>query len=437
MITRLGRRAAAAAALAAASLGLAGCLNIVDERAAQQGIGHVVRITATACLDGADANSCAKGDAAPGEWQPMLAVRVPAGATAPATLTAKRPEGDLRLTAHAGYTAELERIEPAGAGMQWLGYVSEPAVVPVTFPEPGTPEIGFEPAAIALDVALPEGALPATFRYQLVPGYRRVEETLPADRAVVCPAPDAPDPETYCLDAFDPGVLTTFHEVALTDAVVTAPAETPATPGATVTLPFSAGFTGAPAGVLALAASTDLPGGATALAAPKLAPAPGQQAAPVTLTVPAGAAPGRYAVTLSAALGAESRSATASVVVTPAPAQDVTKPALSAFAAKGKPTRRSVARRGLRIGVVSAEPVTAVATLRAGKPARRTLRVKRPALATARTRGSGALTLKLTLPRPVAKRLGAARTRVRLSVRLAATDAAGNRTERTLPVTLR
>ena len=291
MPTRL-RRLAAAAALAAASLAVTGCLNIVDEHAAQQdGIGHVVRITATVCLDGADANSCDTGDAAPGRYQGLLAVRVPAGVTGPATTVAKRAEGDITLTADPVYAAELERIQPAGAGMQWLGYVAAPVDVPVSFPtpEPGgempTPDLRLSPSELALDVTLPAGPLPASLRYQLVPGYRPVNDELPADRAVACPAPDAVDPDTFCLDPFDDSVLATFHDLALNDVVIAAPTVGDVTPGTTVTLPFTAAFTGTPAGPLALAASTDLPGATATPGSQALAP--GEQAAPVALAIPA------------------------------------------------------------------------------------------------------------------------------------------------------
>ena len=238
-----------------------------------------------------------------------------------------------------------------------------------------------------------------------------MNDELPADRAVACPPPDAVDPDTFCLDPFDDSVLATFRDLALTDVVVAAPTVGDITPGTTVTLPFTAAFTGAAAGPLALAASTDLPGATATPGSQALAP--GERAAPVALAIPAAAAPGRYAVTLSAALGNEARSATAAFTVLP----DTTKPVLSKVRVKGTPTRRSVARRGLALRATSSEPVRLVATLRAGRAVRRKLHVKRPVLSTATAQGDGPLALTLKLKRPAAKRLRAQHRRVRLSVR--------------------
>jgi len=90
-----------------------------------------------------------------------------------------------------------------------------------------------------------------------------------------------------------------------------------ATPGTTVTVPFTLRSVGPAGPAYALGASTALDGAAVTPSATTLAPGgPGFHDVSVTVAVPAGARPGGYDVVLSATAGGERREAVGRVVVT-------------------------------------------------------------------------------------------------------------------------
>jgi hypothetical protein len=89
-------------------------------------------------------------------------------------------------------------------------------------------------------------------------------------------------------------------------------------PGQAANVPFTLRYVGAaPGPAFALSATTALPGAPVATASPAtLTPSgDGFQNAAVAVTVPAGTAPGDYAVTLTAAVGAVTRTATGTITV--------------------------------------------------------------------------------------------------------------------------
>lgn len=87
--------------------------------------------------------------------------------------------------------------------------------------------------------------------------------------------------------------------------------------GQTVTVPFTLRYAGDPGPSFAVSASTALPGAPAAVASPAiLTPsAAGFQDASVRVTVPARTAPGDYAVTLTATVGGQTRTATGTITV--------------------------------------------------------------------------------------------------------------------------
>ena len=91
-------------------------------------------------------------------------------------------------------------------------------------------------------------------------------------------------------------------------------------PGATAKVPFTLRYVGDAGPSFALSASTALPGAAVSPSPAVLTPAaPGFQDATVTVAVPAGTAPGAYAVTLTATVGGQVRTAQGTVhVIAPA-----------------------------------------------------------------------------------------------------------------------
>jgi hypothetical protein len=88
-------------------------------------------------------------------------------------------------------------------------------------------------------------------------------------------------------------------------------------PGQTATVPFTLRYVGEAGPTFALTGSTDLPGGSVSSVTPgALTPGgEGFQSASVVVAVPAGTAPGDYAVTLTAAVGGQTRVATGTVTV--------------------------------------------------------------------------------------------------------------------------
>jgi hypothetical protein len=87
--------------------------------------------------------------------------------------------------------------------------------------------------------------------------------------------------------------------------------------GQTATVPFTLRYVGDPGTTFALSASTALPGAPAAVVTPgALTPGgAGFQSASVAVTVPAGTAPGDYAVTLTATVGGQARVATGTITV--------------------------------------------------------------------------------------------------------------------------
>ncbi len=117
-------------------------------------------------------------------------------------------------------------------------------------------------------------------------------------------------PTTLC------GRMSTGGELALKDLRGTG-GEASAAPGATAKVPFTLRYVGDAGPSFALSASTALPGAAVSPSPAVLTPAaPGFQDATVTVAVPAGTAPGAYAVTLTATVGGQTRTAQGTVRVT-------------------------------------------------------------------------------------------------------------------------
>jgi hypothetical protein len=250
-------------------------------------------------------------DASSGFRQLLLGVQIPAGVGAPATLTSQAP-ASLTFASSPGYAAELQRLQPAPAGRQWVGWIS-----PALNYDAANDSFAGQRLLVTADWQLPHEADGSPYRAgqitsDWVVGVRNVTSAATADRPVVCGSSltaaveDVDDPAVpgyaYCLDS---AVSVTSGASDL--GVVTSGARATGSPGSLVTMPFILRSGGADRGITPLStrATSTLPG-ATLAVTPQVLPQPpkdGDVTALVAVGIPAGAAPGIYDVTFSASQG--------------------------------------------------------------------------------------------------------------------------------------
>jgi hypothetical protein len=320
----------------------------------------------------------AEGFADNGGVQFFAAFLVPDNAKAPATATAMLPSGfdadSVTLTRKPSLDETLQHTRPAPADQRWVGYIS-PVVGQAAQPGEGLPELAAGLQRIAESDAPPasagdgdwsvaadftpargEGGLPApaTFDHAVLGGMRMAFPESLYD-GVNPNGLDATGSETFGLQLLDSrpvdcqeyrgfpynqlygvdldgqetdshglplvpttlcGRTSTGGELALKDLRGTG-GEASAAPGATAKVPFTLRYVGDAGPSFALSASTALPGAAVSPSPAMLTPAaPGFQDATVTVAVPAGTAPGAYAVTLTATVDGQTRTAQGTVRVT-------------------------------------------------------------------------------------------------------------------------
>lgn len=329
------------------------------------------------CDETPDQGGFYEGIADDGGIQFFAAFLVPDSATAPATASAQLPSGfdqtSATLTRKPSLDETLQHTRPAPDGQRWVGYISP--VIGAAAEEQEAPSdvaAGLARVAAAKDVpaqdghgdwtatadfrfARADGGLPAptTFAHAVVGGVRMAypeaiydginPDGLDVDsgeafglqlldtRPVDCqefrgfPFPYAfgidlsqldPDhgglpliPTTLC------GRASTGGTLALKDLRGSGGDVTVA-PGAVAKVPFSLRYVGDAGPSFALSATTAVPGAAASPAPTVLTPSgAGFQDAAVNVAVPAGTAPGAYAVTLTATVGGQTRTARGSVTV--------------------------------------------------------------------------------------------------------------------------
>ncbi len=316
------------------------------------------------------------GVADDGGLQFFAAFLVPDTAAAPATATATLPAGlgTVTLRRRAGIDETLDLARPAPAGRRWVGYLSPLVGAARAFagpadvarglrraseaPAPAAATAGDDwTAAADFVVARGPGGLPtpAEFEHAVVGGTRmaypasiydgidpvgldvgsgenwglELLDTRPVDCRELRPFPysvffgaslDAAPrdgsgyalvPTTLC------GTPSADGALALRDLRGSGGAVT-AAPGTTVTVPFALRYAGDAGPTFALGATTAVPGATAAPSAPALTPAAaGFHDVGVVVAVPAGTAPGDYAVQLSATVGGQVRRAQGTLTVTP------------------------------------------------------------------------------------------------------------------------
>jgi hypothetical protein len=323
----------------------------------------------------------AQGFAENGGVQFFSAFLVPDSAKVPATATATLPTGFDAATAtlmrKPSLDETLQHTRPAPIGQRWVGYISS-VVGQVAAPGEGLPELAAGIQRIAESDAPPatdgdgdwsvsadftpargDGGLPApaTFGHAVVGGMRlafpesvyegvnpngldaigsesfglQLLDSRPVDCQEYRGFPFAQlygvDLDSAETDAHGlPLVPTTLcgrksgDEVLALKDLRGSGGETTVAPGTTATVAFALRYVGDAGPSFALSASTAVPGATVSLAPAMLTPAaPGFQDATVTVAVPAGTAPGSYAVTLTATVGGQVRTARGAVnVVAPA-----------------------------------------------------------------------------------------------------------------------
>ncbi|MGE0029208.1 MAG: hypothetical protein AB7O78_09115 [Thermoleophilia bacterium] len=265
------------------------------------------------CASGPGSNQCAdKGainlDATSGLRQLLLGVQIPADVGAPATIVTDPPEA-VTFTSSPGYTAELQRLQPAPNGRKWVGWIS-PALNYST--DNGLPQrLSLGPAFVLPHAADGSPSTADTLATNWVVGIRNLTSVALPERPVACgdslttAVKDFDHPTqpgfTYCADSqiamstpsgFDYGVVATGARAS-------------GLPGTVVTMPFILrnGRVGS-FGPIPVRASTTLPGATAAVTPEKLSPPVlGDASGLVAVGIPAGAAPGTYDVTFTADFG--------------------------------------------------------------------------------------------------------------------------------------
>jgi hypothetical protein len=319
----------------------------------------------------------AEGFADNGGVQFFAAFLVPDSAKAPATATATLPSGfdtaAVTLTRKPSLDETLSHTRPAPAGQQWVGYIS-PVVGQAAQPGESLPELAAGLQRIAESDAPPasdgegdwsvaadftpargDGGLPApaSFDHAVLGGMRMAYPESVYD-GVNPTGLDATGSETFGMQLLDSrpvdcqefrgfpydelygidleGQETDSHGLPLIPTTLCgrtssggalalkdlrgSGGEASVAPGATAKVPFTLRYVGDAGPSFALSASTAVPGAAVSPSPALLTPAaPGFQDAAVTVTVPAGTAPGAYAVTLTAAVGGQVRTVQGTVNV--------------------------------------------------------------------------------------------------------------------------
>jgi hypothetical protein len=299
-------------AAAVVALAVAGCGTDVRSQTAEQSgaVGDVV-VTTKVCQTEIPVGCRAPSSVSVGK-QLLIGFRVPEGADAPATLTARVPQGygsaTVTLRRDDAYGAWIDE-QPSGIDGETVafGYVSE--VLPIVATDD-----------IVVTAKLDAGTADR-FEYQTVVGYRTGAHAGGPDRPVDCTgelqAADAKTGERFT-DCFSGG--TSVGGVAAIVLrgleVAGAPAAVKADPGETATVPFKLQMSGKELDrTVALSAATTLPDATARVEGANLPFTPGDRSRDVVVAVPADAEPGDYAVRLSARVGDTVRTGTRTLTV--------------------------------------------------------------------------------------------------------------------------
>ena len=343
---------------------LSGCVSIAAESARQLDEVGDVELTTVICATQARnaAEGCPVDDSVQGstptEYQVLMGYRIPSQAAPPETVAASDVE--LTLSRSTSYTAELQRLSPAPAGQQWVGYIS-----PSFAYSPSQAEQSATIVARMMLVRNANGApFPTPFHYRTIVGHRQTRED--AGRPVSCgeALQNSNDDGTTCMSYPAPEQLASDLKVATRDLGILSGAVGTAPRGGSGAVTFTVAYSGEPPSPsFALAATTTVPGG-TVTAQPSAA---GDGPVPVHVSVPASTAPGIYEVTLTATHpNGQSRRSAGVVRVTGDAPVDRAPPEL-AVRLKSRPHVRRALKLGLVADISCSEACRVTAQLRASR----------------------------------------------------------------------
>jgi hypothetical protein len=334
-VARLRRAALAACAVVVGAIVLSGCVVIQSESATQANvIGNSVTVSTVLCASSAAAAAPCNSPGVSNQYAPtgpntsasgqlLVGYRIPAGVTAPATITTTVPSQDqdgnaitvmLTLTQDVGYTAGLTGLIPPPAGTQWVGYVSDTETYLSS---------GLQTVTIAPTFGLPVGFV-GPFTWRSVVGYR---PSVLASTPVTCPAPfpgavasKIPGQSSVCVDYPDAGTINgPPNALATGDLSITPPGNPTVSAGSSASLAFVALLAGGnpSGGTFAASVSTTVPGVTPTVTPGTFVPgANSNTPLTVALSVPASTPVGAYDVTVTATVSGLARSATSHITVT-------------------------------------------------------------------------------------------------------------------------
>ena len=307
-------------ALLLACLALGACGTDVRSQTAEQNgaVGDLV-ITTKVCQTEIPLGCRAPSSVSVGK-QLLIGFRVPVGVDAPATLTARIPQGygsaTVRLRRDDGYGAWIQS-QPSGIDGETrsFGYVSD--VLPIVATDD-----------ISVTAKLDTGVV-SRFEYQTIVGYRTGNHLGGPDRPVDCTgeqqAVEKKSPERFT-DCGSGGTSVGGGDALELRGLEVAGgnAAIKADPGETATVPFKLKMSGPELDrTVAVSATTTLPGATVKVLGGDVPFGPGERTRDVTVAVPADAAPGDYEVTLRARVGETERTATRTLTVAGKPGPKV------------------------------------------------------------------------------------------------------------------
>jgi hypothetical protein len=255
----------------------------------------------------ANAGGNTNSDAGDGSYQPMIAYRIPTGASAPATITTTNATcgSGIVFSQSSSYASQLTSLSPPESGMQWVGYLATTQ----NYTQAGCQYLTVAPQ-FTLNQGFGVAPFQGPFKYRVVVGSRIVDGSHLASRTVDCGGTLLTNSNdvTICGDNPDTATIATTVSQPTRDLGVL-----PTTPGtvhagATGTVGFNLRYNGAvlPSGNFTLSANTNIPGATATPASPTLSPAAdSDNNMNVNVTVPANTTPGNYNVFLVATLSTD------------------------------------------------------------------------------------------------------------------------------------
>ncbi len=278
---------------------LSGCVVISSQTSQQLNTIGAVKLTTTACFSNQPGcpDKGNSGANAGGGFQVLLAYRVPEATSAPQQIMSTAGQ-ELAFSRDNSYSAELERLAPAGEGRHWLGYRS------AHFGSIASPTFTVSPS-FALKQASNGGPFGGPFAYRVVTGSRetpRENPNLPVDCGANLGGDDKT--KTICVDSPSLADLGADLLQPTQDlGILTSGAPHSVSEGTVMKIPFRLLYAGkkTDAPPFNLRVSTNVPGGSAAVAPGSIRPR-GASKVRVLLRVPNGTPNGSYDVSLMASL---------------------------------------------------------------------------------------------------------------------------------------